>query len=327
MSYFIDYHNIMIKTFDYICRIMLPILVISLLFFIFVNVLNIIPPTGKVVVYVNNIPKICNSFFNLHYTIQQEAAFGLKIFRNTSIFYEGPKYSLILSFCLMYNLFIKKRPNLKESTIFTITIATTLSLTGIALTLTIWLMYILFKHGKNRKNIIKRIIFLLLIIIALPKIIDLANNIMTIKSSTASYNTRIDNYAAGYKAWMDNPFFGNGYLNMDGIKSYYSSFRANDIGYSNSIFRILAQGGVYMFLLYLLHIIKGLAASISDKDLFKFFYIALFVYLFITTSFPYNFIAFLAIFSISNIHFSSKSPSERKGKEASNREQITPHSI
>ena len=281
--------------------------IISLVFFILINILNIIPATNQVLVYVNNAPKICNSYFNLHYTIQKEATFGFSFFRNTGFFYESPKYSLILSICLMYDLFIAKELNKKEVLIFSLTIFSTLSLTGIALVVFIWILYFLFKENINNKTkLLKKILIILVLIVISPKMIDIASKVLAIKSDSASYSTRLDNYYAGYKAWKENPLFGSGYLDMSVIKKHYSAFRLNDIGYTNSPFRVLAQGGIYMSILYLATIIKGLLGSIKNRNIFKFFFVALFVYLFFTTAFSYNYLAFLVLFFISNSKYALK---------------------
>ena len=183
-------------------------------------------------------------------------------------------YSIIplcLTILLLYLYFnvIAKELNKKEVLIFSLTIFSTLSLTGIALVVFIWILYFLFKENINNKTkLLKKILIILVLIVISPKMIDIASKVLAIKSDSASYSTRLDNYYAGYKAWKENPLFGSGYLDMSVIKKHYSAFRLNDIGYTNSPFRVLAQGGIYMSILYLATIIKGLLGSIKNRNIF-----------------------------------------------------------
>lgn len=275
--------------------------IISIFFFIFGSVLHILKPTNNLTIYVNNNPKIVDSYFGLHYEVQKENTFGIELYRNTGIFYEAPKYTLILSIILMYELFILKNKNKKRNIILSITILTTMSLTGIFGLILIWLGYIFFKDSiKTYKGILIKAVFFIILLLFSYEFIDVFAKTMAIKSDTASYSTRMDNYIAGFKAWMDNPIFGAGYLNMKTIISYYSSFRLNDIGYSNSLFRILAQGGIFLILMYIIPIIKFLVTGFKNKNPDVIYFGALFIYFFITTSFSYNFIMILLLFFMCN---------------------------
>lgn len=138
------------------------------------------------------------------------------------------------------------------------------------------------------KSKILMVICLIILVFTIGRFI---NNMLEIKSSTTSYSDRIDDYVAGYKAWMENPLIGNGYGNNEVIKKYMSSFRKNNIGFSNSIFRVLAQGGVYLFSLYIIPCFICLFRGIKQRNKIQCLLSFLFIFLFITTSFPYNYIA------------------------------------
>ena len=105
----------------------------------------------------------------------------------------------------------------------------------------------------------------------------------------------MDNYRAGFAAWIEKPLLGSGYQNMNDIISHYSSFRLNDIGYSNSIFRVLAQGGLYLFSMYLIPMCKAVKDSIQKKDGRKAAFLLVYLYYFMTTSFPYNYLNYLVL--------------------------------
>lgn len=268
----------------------------SLFFWIFGSVFHILEPNQPIIIWSQNLPILRKSYFYLHYEIQTEAAFGMNIYRNTGIFYEGPKYALILSLMLMYELFIKKEFKAKRCILFTVAALSTISMTGILAVAAIWLLYAFFRFPMHsRRGLFVRFVFIIAFLIFGTQVLGYFENMMSIKSATTSYSTRLDNYTAGFRAWMDHPYMGAGYMNMDTIQSYYSTWRLNDIGYANSIFRALAQGGIYLFVLYLSPVIKAIARAVRTQDSLLLCYILMFIYYFITTSFPYNFVMVLVL--------------------------------
>lgn len=281
----------------------------SLIIFLFGNIFNILKPNGSIIIYVNNIPKQCETYFGIQFNIQQEEIFGNGLYRNTGIFYEAPKYSLLLVLSLMYEVFYSDKYNLKRIIILSLTIFSTMSLTGIYANIIILFSFIIFRYNKRKisGNIIRAILMVILVIMG-PILSDKIQTTFDIKYTTASYGTRIDNYIAGYKAWLENPILGSGYMNMNKIIENYSQFRNNDLGYSNSIFRVLAQGGVYLMFIYAYPILKNIIKVIKDKNINQILGNLMFVYLFITTSFPYNYIIVVWL-----VHFHILS-NEKKGE-------------
>ena len=268
----------------------------SLFFWIFGSVLHIFEPSQSITIWSQNLPIVRKSYFYLHYEIQAEAAFGMNIYRNTGIFYEGPKYALILSLALMYELFLTKKIRVKRCILFTIAAISTISMTGIWAVAAIWLLYSFFRFSmQSKRGLFIRFVFIIAFLIIGTQVLGYFENMLSIKSATTSFSTRLDNYQAGFRAWIDHPYMGAGYLNMDTIQSYYSSWRLNDIGYANSLFRVLAQGGVYLFLLYLFPVIKAIICAARTQDSLLLCYILMLVYYFTTTSFPYNFVMLLVL--------------------------------
>lgn len=295
--YFYDY--IQIKKFmSKFINVVFTISVISLFFFVFSNLLNIIGTNDKILIYVNNVPKYCDNFFNLHYLIQKESTLGFQLYRNTSIFYEAPKFSLIVSIAFMYSLLFEEKKSYIKIIVFILTIITSFSLIGIFSIVIFYVLYIILNDSKKtKKSFLKKMfIFLLLILISIPAY-KFACNILEIKSSTSSYLTRLDNYQAGIKAWKENPLFGSGYEDMSIIKKYYSEFRKNDIGYTISLLRVMAQGGIYLLLLYFIPIFKCIIFSLNNKKYYALVFSLFFIFLFVTNSFCYNYLTlFLLIF-------------------------------
>lgn len=281
---------------DRVSAILAVLAGMSLVFWIFGSVFHILEPNQSITIWSQNQPIVRKSYFYLHYEIQTEVTFGMNIYRNTSVFCEGPKYALILSLALMYELFIRKEFRAKRCILFTIAALSTISMTGILAVAAIWLLYAFFRIPmQSKRGLFVRFVFIIAFLIIGTQVFGYFENMLSIKSATTSYSTRLDNYMAGFRAWVDHPYMGAGYLNMDTIQSYYSSWRLNDIGYANSIFRVLAQGGVYLFVLYLLPTIKAIARAVRTQDSLLLCYIIMFIYYFVTTSFPYNFIMVLVL--------------------------------
>ena len=271
-----------------ISNIVVIIAAISLIIFVSSSVIKIVTPNVSIVVERNGLHQIIKGYFNFYYESQKEVAFGIDMYRNTSIFYEAPKYSLILCIALFYEMFFRENCKKNNIIILIMTILTTFSMNGIILMTILVVIKLMMKLEGFFKSKILMVICLIILVFTIGRFI---NNMLEIKSSTTSYSDRIDDYVAGYKAWMENPLIGNGYGNNEVIKKYMSSFRKNNIGFSNSIFRVLAQGGVYLFSLYIIPCFICLFRGIKQRNKIQCLLSFLFIFLFITTSFPYNYIA------------------------------------
>lgn len=278
-------------------KILAIIASVSLFFWLFGSVLQIFTPSQELIVYTNDIPIIRKSYFYLHYEIQREELLGGAIYRNTAIFFEGPKYTLLLAMLLSYELFLSGRPAYKRCVIFTITALSTFTMTGVYAIGLIWIMFFFTMFStKSRKGLFFRIAFVLVLFLVSTQVVSYAEDMFNLKASTASYSTRMDNYQAGFQAWKEHLLMGAGYLNMETVMAHYSSFRLNDIGYSNSVFRVLAQGGLYLSIIYLIPMLKTLALGINKKDGKRLAFLLIYLYFFVTTSFPYNYINYMALF-------------------------------
>ena len=85
------------------------------------------------------------------------------------------------------------------------------------------------------------------------------------KMQTSSGSTRLDDFAAGFKAWSRSPWFGYGFTNTDVVKSYMSAFRADNLGFSNSLFQTLVMGGVFWLTPYIIGLCGYLKSSRAMK--------------------------------------------------------------
>lgn len=273
----------------------------SLLWF-FASVINIISPSGTFdVVWGGNLS--LTNYYNIYFSSPLQyidwLSWGFR--RNIGIFIEGPMFMLVLIFALIFIIIFDnyyKFPRWKLIIILC-TLLSTFSVTGYIIGLFSISIYLFSKYRNNKIIITFFYLSMTLIVLIIPFIIKL-------KSSSASFSVRLDDFIAGIKAFIQSPLFGNGYENQNIIKNYMSTHRSYNMGYSNSIFSILAYGGLCLISLYFIPIFKGIWMSIKQKNykiftiIFAYCLLLLFV---IFYSFFINFYlwAFL-LFGIGRIH-------------------------
>lgn len=275
---------------------------ISIFLWLLLDVLHVIPFSGSVVSVWTGEPMNVPDFHSIFYAPQYANFMGLRLLRNTSIFVEAPMYSLLLSFALMIELLIKNTTvNKIRVAILVIAIFTTFSFTGYALVLII-LLYIYLKNNKN-DSIAKAFrvvgVPILLVIVAL-----LIKNMFNSKANDGSGHARLDDFVVGFNVWKSAPIFGVGVDNDNAIKSSMGAWRSFNTGLSNSITQLLAQGGLYLTLVYFVPFIKGICISIKNKNKNEMLFILLTLYLFIFTLFTYQLILALLLVYIFTISYS-----------------------
>lgn len=267
-----------------ISQIVYILSIISLIFYILGTIMNVLPVTKYLVINWGEKRNIA-SYCGLHFNIQKESVGNLKIYRNTSIFTEAPMFSLFLVISLCIELFFSKKVKTKKIITLIIVTITTLSTTGIILsTFLCFIYYINKKNSEKFKKYFKILSFPLIIFLVAIVVSTVFNN----KFNSSSYNTRIDDYRASYYAFKDEPLFGNGFKNDDAIIAYMSSFRGKNVGLSNSIMVLLAQCGIYIFVIYLYPFLKVLFYGIKNKKRNLIILDFVILILFITTIFLYK---------------------------------------
>ena len=63
--------------------------------------------------------------------------------------------------------------------------------------------------------------------------------------------THLDDFRAGFLAWLDSPIIGNGFDYEPAVQGYLSDYRLSNPGLSNSFAYILATGGLAYLLVHL----------------------------------------------------------------------------
>lgn len=229
---FSAYMNKKIKTFaKAFLGLMACIACVSLFFWFFGSTLKIIQPTNKFVLEWGGEERYIPSYFNLYFETQNSGFdfFGLKFeYRNSAIFPEGPMSCFVfISASVMNEITIKKK---WLRILFLITVFSTLTTTGM---IYIGLMIIYFVASKSISTTSKS----LLLLVAFALFIFVFIYLMSQKSETGSGQTRLSDIITEFNAFLKRPLYGWGYV-------YYTD------GSSNSITALLADGGIFWWLLF-----------------------------------------------------------------------------
>lgn len=292
--------------------------VLSLLFYFFGTLLNLIP-SKSILVNWGGI-KVRSSYFFLHFTTQTISLFGNIIYRNTGVFTEAPMYAYILSLGLISEvIFPTGKSRLKKIIIF-ITILTTISTTGIIISIIILLFdYVFYKEYKSVKKIGK--IFLLPIICIIS--INVFSYLISEKSDTKSYSIRMDDFNSSISAWKENILFGNGFSNSSVTESYMSDEYRNGLtGQSSAYGRILSEGGLYLLYIYLFPLIKLTYNGFKSKNKVLVIIGISFIFILLNTNISYQSITLIFIAFIISLNEMLKNDNLKKGKELVTNEKI-----
>lgn len=248
--------------------------------------------------------RTANGYFNIQYIVQTASLpfTNIVIDRNTSFFTEGATASYNFAIALLFETMLNK--NKRKSIMFFLSaaIVSTLSYTGYII-LGFCALYLLLtsKFRDKAIKILKYIsipIAFLVISFLIYKLLLAKKNL----SSSLSFAIRMDDFLAGFKCWRSNPIFGYGYMNDNKIKPFMSPFRAYNQGFSNSLMSILANGGVYIFILYLYPVIKAIVNSVKYKDINLLYFTITFLVMFIFTTESYQWISILIFIYIANVY-------------------------
>lgn len=276
--------------------------IVSLVMWILVGLFNVIPSSGEIIASWGG-ERIYPLYYGIFTTRQTQEFLGITWIRNQGFFTEGPMYNLVLQIAICIEAFIgplndRKQKyiwngiDLRKMFILIITDITTFTITGMILLVIISAFkYYLMSNNSMLVKLLKWIGAILVLIIVLI----IVNNLFAIKSGTGSWEVRFDDFLAGYKAWKDNILFGNGYDTMDAINWHMSTIRAYNTGYSSGIFSILAQGGIFLIINYIIGFIGYIKYSIS---LHRFELCAMIIIIFIilvTSIFQYTFIMMIIL--------------------------------
>lgn len=275
---------IIIEMLKKISNVIIVFAIMSLIIYIVGPVANIIKPNGSIYMNWGGVREV-KSYYGLQFITQRINIFGIRFVRNTSIFTEGPMYSLVLTIALAIELFVVAKKEKYKQIILLITIITTISTTGIIISASMIIISMLIsRQTSSIKQVVKMLLFpviALILIIVMFKFFDE-------RSQTESWSVRLDDYNACYAAWKQRKIIGLGFGNENNIKQYMSYFRVDNQGLSNSILVILAEGGIYLFTLYAIPFIKMLYYGNKYKNKHLITFTVIILILLITTIFHFT---------------------------------------
>ena len=281
-------------------NIVLVIAIVSLFFWVFGSLLRRIHSTG--ILYTtwtgNDELKRVSSYYGIYFETQADNFFGLglsRFYRNSAIFTEGPMASFVFSLAFLYEMLMREKLNWKRCLLFAGAVISTTSTTGVsALIIVVGLRYVFTKSRAKCGLSLKMILVPTAFVVALVMLSFLLEQ----KLGTVSGSIRVDDFVAGYHAWMDAPLFGNGYGNDDSIKQYMSSFRSYNQGFSNSPMQVLVYGGIYLFLPYCISAFMGIFNMARGKQWIRIAFYLVFLYEFIITMGPFQMLTFYLFVSM-----------------------------
>lgn len=280
-------------------NIIIVVAIISMFFWLFGSILQIIKPTGLVMsswTGENGIRYI-PSYFGIYFETQMTLFHGWNIqnfIRNSAIYAESPLASLNFCLALAINLFLEKKPSQIKNIILILAILSTTSATGIFILFICLLGKILLSRKKNKINLFIKAFWLPIILVIT---IVITSIMFKQKMSVNSGFLRIDDFIAGFKAWMVNPLFGSGFGNAQTLfqNVSYSRMIRNQLGISNSTAIILSQGGLYLMLPYILCYIQGIIRDIKNKRYNYLIVYIIFLILLNCNVVPYLYLTFLML--------------------------------
>ena len=285
----------LIKLFCRMVNVVCVLGVVSVFFWVFGVLLGWIQPNMQTEIKWGHFTEI-DGFFGIHFAFQQDTTFfkGQHLYRNSGIFAEAPMFNLWADLALAVELLLKEKPSKVKIAVLCVTIVTTLSTTGlifIALCFGLWGLLHIKKLGKL-KPWIKWLLIGGLVVAALVAGYALYR-LMAVKIQTVSFLMRLSDYVGAVVLWLKHPVFGSGFANLATLVGYVYSPNGT-VGFSNSITGVLATGGLWMELVYLIpHVGTMIPAFTKNKRVCLF--AVCFFYLFFTTAFFARYLAVVMI--------------------------------
>lgn len=243
-------------------QIIFVLCVISLLFYIFGSVLNLIEPTSVLSSLLIDWSDFdYKSYFGIYFEGHKTYFMGKTILRNIGIFVEAPVFTYVIINALYVEMFLKDNTNKIKIIMYVLTALSTYSTTSIALTVILVFIHIYLHYMKRSLlKLLVPIVFILSINIIYTVISD------KLMIGNDSGSVRMDDLFACFKAFAAHPIFGIGYNALRALDPYRSAFRQTGLaGMSAGIPYVLANGGILYGSIYLLPPIVAIFKYIKNK--------------------------------------------------------------
>ena len=287
-----------------IANVIYALSLLSLVFYFFGTVLNLLPGKSYVDFYWGGNKHVV-SYYNIYF----ESQGSVKIFnnivftRNCGIFCEAPMFGFLVSLSFINELLLKKKSNhFKTLVLFVTGLTTTSSTCIVSMTIAI-ILYIISnlvikKEGNNWIRVPLLLCAPFVFVVGIYVCLFLYERKKVF--GAASYTIRMDDIYACIKVFLSSPFFGCGVGNYNPINNLINMKYRVSLGLSTGIFVILAQTGISFIIWPLIKIFKN---KYSGKQYC--FFAVLFVLL-LFTNVPYNLINVVVIYSVIYANISSK---------------------
>lgn len=275
-------------------NLMVIIAVISIFYWIFGTILHVLHANGsfQTIWTGTGLPSTIPSYNGIYFETQSLTTSYGTLQRNSAIFTESPMAALNFGIALLIENFQQSENKKHKFSFFIlcISIISTLSTTGYIL-LAIVLCYDVYFYDRFYKY--RNFLLVGIVVIFLSAIIFLLKEKFNVDVGSSS--VRLNDYVVGIEAWEQHLFLGNGVENNDYLKQFMGIWRWSNTGFSNSITKVLSDGGIYLFVGYMFCFTKGIVDSIKTKNKEKLLIVLIVLFLFITTAFPYTYLLFFLL--------------------------------
>lgn len=277
------------RFFLYLSDIIVVFSAVSLVLYLFGTLLSVISQTSSVRVWWAEEERVISHYFHLLYEAQDIELFGFKFMRNCSIFPEAPAFAAFIAVSFAAELFIRKKISLYRISVLVLSAVTSFSAKAVLLVCAALLLKFLLWDKKGAK-------FYLIKGTAVAISLGFAVFVLVEKAKSHSFFIRLDDFSACLEAFKSSVLFGVGYCNDSAVITHFEyAYRAND-GLSMGLAVLLAQGGLWLFLFYVVSAVRAVLTSCrAERKGILCFALIFFGMLFITNA-PFS---MLTVFTIS----------------------------
>ncbi len=268
--------------------IVLVLAVISLVCFTLGTVLGVLPGRQEVTYYWAEKTRTCGTYFHLYYESQKIVFLGREMVRNCGPFTEAPGFAIFLVYATAVETLLRDKLRPVRCTILTLAALTTFSAKAILLVvLAFGLRYVVVE----RRTIAARRLRMLLLPAVALLMAAAAVVLIGDKMTSHSFYIRMDDLFACVKTWLTAPLFGTGYWNDKSIAPFFTYPDRYDDGLSMGFALLLAEGGLYLLLFYILCAVFCLRRFRGESRRRMIAFFITYAGLLFITNMPYSFLA------------------------------------
>lgn len=281
------------RFFLYLSDIIVVFSLVSLILYLFGTVLSVIPASEPVRVWWAEEEKVVSHYFHLLYEAQDIDFFGFHFMRNCSIFPEAPAFAAFIAVSFGAEMFLRRKISLYRVIILILATATSFSAKALLLVAAALLLKFLFWNKKGAAvTVFKASAVLVCLGFAAIVLID--------KAKSHSFYIRLDDFNACLEAFKSSVLFGAGYYNDSAVITHFEyAYRYNN-GLSMGLAVLLAQGGLWLFLFYILSAVRGVFASKKEDRSAVFCFALIFFGMLFITNAPFSMLTIFAVSFFAN---------------------------